>query len=150
MPSATSWKKSLSPVTMATSNPVRARLYRQRADDVVGLVALVGEDRNAERFTRLAHERDLLGEVGRHRRAVGLVVGRELVAERRAGQIERRGDVLRRVIGDELAQHRREAVHGIRRSAVRTRQPAYRVIRAVHLRATVDEKQASHVFLDAS
>ena len=68
------------------------------------------QDGHAERLAGFAHERHLLGEVGRHRRAVRLVVGGELVAERRAGQIERRGDVLRLMIGDELAQHRREAV----------------------------------------
>ena len=53
-------------------------LRRQRADDVVGLEAFVGEDRHAERFARLVDPRDLLGEIGRHRRAVGLVVGRHV------------------------------------------------------------------------
>ena len=85
MPSCTSWKKSLSPVTIATSKPAADRLRRQRPDHVVGLVALRGEDRHAHRFARLVHPRDLLGEIARHRRAVGLVVGDDVVAERRPG-----------------------------------------------------------------
>ena len=72
----------------------RGRLLGQRADHVVGLVALGGEDRHAERFAGGVHHRNLLGELVGHRRAVGLVVGDEIVAERAARQIERRGDVL--------------------------------------------------------
>ena len=72
-----------------------ARLHRQRADHVVGLESLERQDGHAERFAGLSHQWHLLGQVGRHRRAVRLVVGGEVVAKRRAGQIERRGDELR-------------------------------------------------------
>ena len=77
MRSSTSWKKSLSPVTIATSKPVRARPRRQRADHVVGLEPLGRDDRHAERFAGLVHPRDLLGEIVRHGGAVRLVVGDE-------------------------------------------------------------------------
>ena len=81
---------------------------------VVGLVARRREDRHAQRLARLVHPVDLLGQVVGHRRAVGLVVGDDLVAERRAGQVERRGDVGRLVVGDQLAQHRHEDVDRVR------------------------------------
>ena len=45
------------------------------------------------------------------------------------------------MIGDELAQHRREAVDGVGGLAVGTGEAAYRVIRAIHLRAAVDQEQ---------
>ena len=122
--------------------PALARLARQRPDHVVGFVPREGQHRDAERLAGLAHPRHLLGQVGRHRRTVRLVVGGQLGAERRTGQIERRGDEFRVVVRDELAQHRREPVHGVRRSAVGTGQPVYRVIRAIHLRAAVDEEHA--------
>ena len=88
--------------------------------------------------------RNLLREVRRHRRAVRLVIGGHLGPERRAREIERRGDVLRRVIGDELAQHRHEDVDRVRGLATRAGQTAaaHRVIRAIHLRAAVDQKYA--------
>ena len=46
------------------------------------------------------------------------------------------------MIGQQLAQHRDEAVDGVGRFAVRSRQPANRVIGAIHLVAAVDQEQA--------
>ena len=88
----------------------RRRLLRQRADHVVGFVAFGGEDRHAERLARRVHHRDLHRELVGHRRAVGFVVGDQVVAEGAAGQIERRGDVLRLVLVEQLPQHRDEDV----------------------------------------
>ena len=139
--SSTSWKKSLSPVTIATGPAFGDGAHRQRADHVVGFEAGEGEHLHAERFARLVHERDLLREIRRHRRAIGFVVVAHLRPERRSGQVERRGDALRIVVGDELAQHRHEAVDGVGRAAVGPGQPAYRVVGAIHLVAAVDEKQ---------
>ena len=45
------------------------------------------------------------------------------------------------MIVDQLPQHRDEAVHGVGRLAVGTGQPADRVVRAIHLRAAVDQVQ---------
>ena len=49
----------------------------------------------------------------------------------------------RLVVGDQLAQHRHEHVDRVRGLAFLVRQPApaKRVVRAVHLRAAVDEEQ---------
>ena len=118
--------------------------FGKRADHVVGFEAREGENRDAEGFTRFVDPRNLLGEIRRHRGAVGLVVGRHLGPECRAGQVERRGDVLRRMIGDELAQHRHEDVDRVGRFAGGPGQApaAHRVIRAIHLRAAVDQKNA--------
>ena len=63
-------------------------LDRQRADHVVRFVALGRDDRHAERFTGLVDPRNLLREIRRHRRAIGLVVGDHVVAEGAAGEIE--------------------------------------------------------------
>ena len=102
-----------------------------------------GDDRHAHRLARLVHPVDLFGEIVGHGRAVGLVVGDDVVAEGRARQVERRGDVGRRVILDQLPQHRHEDVDGVRRVSFLIRQApaAKRVIRAVHLGAAVDEEQ---------
>ena len=122
-----------------------AGAHGEGPDHVVGLVALVCHDGHAERFARAVHEGNLLGELVRHRRAVGLVVGGEVVAERPARQIERRGDVFGTVFLQQLAQHRHEDVDGVGGTASRVaEQRAFRganrrVIRAVHLRAAVDE-----------
>ena len=129
----------------------RRRLHRQRPDHIVGFVALGGEDRHAERLARGVHHRNLLRELVRHRRAVRLVVGDEIVAEGAARQIERRGDELRLVLVEQLAEHRDEDVDGVGRRALRVAQQSAfrradrRVIRAVHLRAAVDEIE--HKFL---
>ena len=48
------------------------------------------------------------------------------------------------MVRDELAEHRREPVDRVGRAAVGPGQAADRVVRAVHLRAAVDEEQARH------
>ena len=117
------------------------RSHRQRADDIIGFEADEREHLHTERFARLMHERDLFREVRRHRCPIGFVVVAQLRSEGRSRQIERRGDALRIVIHDELAQHRHEAIDRVRRAAVRPGQAPYRVVRAIHLVAAVDEIQ---------
>ena len=126
----------------------RRRLHGQRPDDVVGFVALRCEDRHAERFAGGVDHRDLLGELVGHRRAVRLVVGDQVVAERAPRQIERRRDVLRLLLVEQLAQHRHEDVDGVGRPSLRVaKESAFgrahrRVIRAVHLGAAVDQEES--------
>jgi hypothetical protein len=120
------------------------RLPGQRADHIVGLEALDVEDRDAQRRARLMDQRHLVDEIGWHRRTIRLVVGGERVTKRRSGEIERRGDVLGRVIGKQLSEHRAEAVHGVRGPPVGPGEAANRVVRAVHLLVAVDQKQAGH------
>ncbi len=119
----------------------------ERADHVVGLVAGGGDDRDAERFARLVHPLDLLGEIVGHGRARRLVVVDELVAKRRTREIERRREIGRRVVLDQLSQHRHEDVDGVRRLPFLIRQaaPAKRVIRAVHLAAAVDQEERAGI-----
>jgi hypothetical protein len=123
--------------------PRRGRLHRQRADHIVSLESLGGEDRHPHRLAGLVHPGNLLPQIVGHRGAVGLVVGGELGAERRGRQVERRGDVLRPMIGQELPEHRDEAVDGVGRLAGRAGQPPDGVIRPVHLVAAVDQEQGA-------
>ena len=94
----------------------RGELVAERADDVVGLEAFVAEDGDAEGFERAADVGELLGEVGGHLGAVGLVAGvvdllellgldvplaqrlhlaGALVAEDGAGEVVDGGEILR-------------------------------------------------------
>ena len=123
---------------------VEVRRHRPRGqgpDHVVGLEALAGDDGDPQRRARVVHLGNLLDEVFGHRTPVGLVVGRELVPEGRPLEVERGRDELRGLLGDQLAQHRDEAVHRVRGASVRSRQPANRVIGAIHLGVAVDEEQ---------
>ena len=121
------------------------RLPRQRADHVVGFEAFARQNRHAHGFAGFVHPRNLLGQVRRHRRAVGLVVGGDRIAEGGRLQVERRGDVGRPVVGHELAQHGDEAVDRVGRAAVGAGQPADRVVGAIHLVAAVDEEKRPRV-----
>ena len=91
----------------------RCRPLRHRADHIVGFVARVRDDGDAERLAGAVHERNLHGEVVGHGRPVRLVVGGQIVAKRAPGQIEGRGDELRRVLVEELPQHRDENINGV-------------------------------------
>ena len=72
----TSWKKSLSIDTIATSKPsATARCATVPITSSASYPAR-GQDRHAHRFARLVHPVDLLGEVVGHGGAIGLVVGR--------------------------------------------------------------------------
>ena len=63
---------------------------RERADDIVGLEALAGEDGYAESLDHLSHPRERELDVLGHRVAVGLIFGIELMAE--GGLLEVEGD----------------------------------------------------------
>ena len=67
--SETSWSMSRSPETMTVSMPWLLRLETERADEVVRLVAVQVEDRDAERGERLAHDGELVPQVVRGRAA---------------------------------------------------------------------------------
>src|SRR5205814_4206447 len=122
---------------------IRCRALRQRADYVVGFVALGRHDGDAHRLARLMHPVDLLGEVVRHRHAVRLVVVGDLIRKCRARQVERGRHVLRLVVRNQLAEHRHEHVDRVRGVPLLIRQPlpAKCVIGAVHLGTAVDEKK---------
>ena len=117
---------------------------RDGGDDVVGLVALGLQRRDAQRVEHLLDEVDLPAEVGRARAAVGLVVGEQLGAERLAGHVERDRDVRRVLVAHDVDQHRGEAVDGVGRLAGRGREVLDRegVERAVGQRVPVEQQQA--------
>ena len=114
------------------------KLVAECADDVVGLEALVAEDGDAESFERAADVGKLLGKIGGHLGAVGLVAGvvdlvellgfdvplalwlhlaGALVAEDGAGEVVDGGEVLRREVLAQLVDHVDEDVGGGRRNA---------------------------------
>jgi hypothetical protein len=95
---------------------------RQRADHVVRLHALDHQQRQAERPHQRLRRRDLHGEIIRHRRAVGLVVGEALVAKRRTLGVEHHRDVGVRVVALQPAQHVDDAIGHAGRLALRVGQ----------------------------
>jgi hypothetical protein len=91
-------------------------------DDVVGLVAAFLDAGNVEGAHGLARERDLRAQVLRHFRAVGLVLGINLVAEGLARRVEdHRQPVALGGVAQQLHQHVGEAVNREGRRPVRAR-----------------------------
>ena len=83
----------------------------ERADDVIGLDAALHQERPAVRADDVVQRRDLRPHRIGHRRAVGLVLGIPVVAKGLARRVEDHGEVVRRLGGDELPQHREHAAH---------------------------------------
>ncbi len=121
--------------------PVGTGLHRQRADHVVSFHAFERQDGHAHGLARFVDPRHLFGEVAGHGSPIGLVVGGDVRAEGLPAQVERREDVLRLMVREQLAEHRDEAVGGVGGLAVRPGQAADRVIRAIHLVTAVDEEK---------
>ena len=85
----------------------------QRADHVIGLHALDHHQRPAFGTHGFVQRLDLAAQVVRHRRAVGLVVGVEIVAEGLALRVEHAGDIIGRVFATQLAQHGEHAAQRV-------------------------------------
>ena len=114
-------------------------LSGQRGDHVVGLEAGGVDDGQAEGVADPPHVGQLHDQVVLHPPAVRLVLLVLGVAEGRRGQVEGDADPLRLLVLVELAQHGGEAVGGAGGQAVGGGQAADREVRAVELRAPVDE-----------
>ena len=97
-------------------------LLRQGADDVVGLNPVDHQDIPAGRRYDFVQWFDLQAQVVRHRRAMRLVFGIPVVAERFALRIEHAGAIICRVIGTQAAQHVEHAVDRSGRFALRAAQ----------------------------
>ena len=121
---------------------LRRRLLGQRAHDVVGFVAARRQDRHAEGAARLVDQRHLVDQIGRHRSPRRLVVGGQLTPEARSADVERRGEELGLVVGDQLREHGHEAVDGVRDLAGGVGHRRQGMVRPVHLVAAVDEEEA--------
>ena len=89
----------------------------ERGDDVVGLPALELEVLVAEGLDDRTEVRELLPQEIRHRPALDLVLGRELLPVNRA-RVPGDRDAFRPVVGEELEEHVREAEQRVRREAL--------------------------------
>ena len=98
-------------------DPGLARLRCERADHVVGLVAVDLDVREAERLGERREVRPLLLEEVGARLALGLVLGVLLLAARPA-RVPGDDHALRLEVGEQLDHHRREAVDRVRRPPV--------------------------------
>ncbi len=117
---------------------LRQALQRQRADHIVGLHAGNAQDADAQRLDDAAHRFDLAAQLIGHRRAVGLVLLVQVVAEGLAGRIDHE-----RHVGRALLQRRTQHVdHAEQRAGGFTLcigQGRQRVERAVQVTGPVDQ-----------
>ena len=113
-------------------------------DQVVGLVALELAHRDVEGAGGFADQRELRDQVLGRRRAVGLVLVVDLVAEGHLAGIEDHGDVvdlgLVQKVGD---QHAAEAVDGVDRHAVGPRHRRQRMVGAEQVARAVDQVEVA-------
>ena len=101
----TSCAMSLSPVEISTLEVLLRGGAGQRADDVVGLDAVTRAGWAGPcRLHRVEQRLDLRAQIVRHRRAVRLVLGEQLVAKGLAGRIEHHRDAFRVVVLQEFAR----------------------------------------------
>ena len=85
----------------------------QRRDEVVGFESRLGQHRNAQCAKDFLGDVDLAMELVGGRRPVGLVFRIALGPEGLPGHVERRGDVRRGLVTQQVDQHRGEAVHRV-------------------------------------
>ena len=93
---------------------LRLGLGGEGGDDVVGLVVVHREERDRERGQHVLDEVDLAAEVVGRRAAVRLVLGEPLGAEGDARDVEGHGDVRGHLVAQQVDEHGREAVDGVR------------------------------------
>ena len=120
------------------------RLDRERADDVVRLVAGELVDRDPERLDDLADLGELVAQVVRHPLAGRLVLGEALVAERGSGEVEGDGHVVRPDVLEPAQDDAAEPEHGIDELTARRRERWEREIAAVDEPVAVEQHQAFH------
>ena len=115
---------------------------RDRADDVVRLVARQLVDGDAQRLDHLADLRELVAQVVRHALAGRLVLGVLLVAEGRTLEVEGDRDVVRADVRDAAQDDAAEAEDGVDELALRGRQGRQREISAIDEPVAVEQHQA--------
>ena len=120
----------------------RIELLGDRPDDVVGLVARHLVDRDPQRLDDLADLRELVAQVVRHPRPGRLVLGVLLVAERRAGQVERDREVVGLEVLEAAQDDAGEAERAVDEVALRRRQGRKREVAAVDEPVAVEQHQA--------
>ncbi len=116
-------------------------LPRQSADHIVRLHARHPQHRKAHGLDQLVQKPELRPQVVRHRRAVGLVLGVQIVAEIPPRRVEHQADMGFGIIGQQLAQHVGDAKDRPGGFALGIAQIRQGVEGAVQERRTVDEDQ---------
>ena len=137
----TSCAMSLSPVEISTLRFCFRGRAGQRADHVVGLHARLAQDGQAHAAHRFEQRLDLRAQVVGHGRAMRLVFGEQLVAERLARSVEHHGDALGIVVLEELREHVQHAEHRAGGLAARIAERRQRVKRAIQVRRAVDQDE---------
>ena len=94
-------------------------LSRERADDIVGFEARFPNNGNSQRLAQPLDVRKLQSQIVGHLRASCLVAFIGVVTKRAFGPIECHAEVIRFLGRDQLAQHHRETVDGVRGKAAR-------------------------------
>ncbi len=113
-------------------------------DQVVGFVALELAHRDVEGACRLADQRELRDQVLGRRRAVGLVLVVDLVAERDFAGVEDHGDMVDLGLVQKVGhQHAAEAVDGVDRRAVGPVHRRQRMIGAEQVARAVDQVEVA-------
>ena len=115
-------------------------LCREGADHVVRLDVRHDQQRHAHRLDDLVDRLDLLPEVGRHRRTVGLVLRVDVVPEGLARRVEHDCHRAALEVLPELAQHVDDTEQGAGREAVGGGQVGEGVEGAEQVRRTVDQQ----------
>ena len=115
---------------------------RDRADDVVGLVARQLVDGDAQRLHHLANLGELVAQVVGHALAGRLVLGVLLVAEGRTLEVEGDRDVVRADVCDAPQDDAAEAEDRVDELALRRRQGRQREISAVDEPVAIEQHQA--------
>ena len=115
-----------------------AGLARQGRDHIIGLDAIDAEQRDAQRADNLVQRPDLAGQLIRHGRPVGLVVGKQIIAEGAALGVKDHREIIRPALGQVFSDHIDDAVDRARRRARPIAQAAHgvkgpeQIIRTVH------------------
>jgi hypothetical protein len=122
-------------------------LARERRDDVIGLLAVDLDDRDAVDGEYLAHQRELRAQLVGRLGALRFVARIERDARRRQTLVERGNDVSRLLVGDELDHHHREAVGRVDVYAARRGEIGQREERAVHQTVRVEQHETRGVRL---
>ncbi len=111
-------------------------------DQIVGLVVVGLDHRQAERLGRLAHHRELRRQLRRRLQPVRLVAVVDLVPEARAALVEHHHQLVAGHVLDQPEQHVAEAEHGADRHPLGVGQRRQREERAEHVPRPVDQDQA--------
>ncbi len=101
-------------------DPVLGGLLRERANDIVRLVAVQAQDRDLHRLENLPDAVHLARQVVRHRRPIGLVLRKNIDPESRRLAVHGHGDHVGLLLLDQPDQGRREDERRLGRRAGRT------------------------------